>query len=186
MHDDLAAFLGGLEAFCEDTAVWGNGRFPLQITYYLCSKLPPLRYVSSVRAVVFRADEVLTLLDGRGDYYIVPGGRCENGEAVEATLRRELLEETGWTVRDPVLFSVIHFHHLSPKPNDHPYPHPDFLQLVYVANADEFRPEALEFDQYVIESAFRPISETYALLQEASQLALLSVAVLKRGIQTVF
>ncbi len=29
----------------------------------------------------------------------------------------------------------LHFEHLQPQPADHPWPHPDFLNLVVVANA---------------------------------------------------
>ncbi len=35
MNGDLAQFLEGLTSLATETAVWGNGRFPLEITYYL-------------------------------------------------------------------------------------------------------------------------------------------------------
>jgi 8-oxo-dGTP pyrophosphatase MutT (NUDIX family) len=176
MNEELADFLTDLEPLVRETAVWGNGRFPLEITYYLSSKLPPLAYVSSVRAVVFRERELLTLLDPNGEYYIVPGGRWEKGESVEEALCRELLEETGWTLCDAALLSVTHFHHLAPKPDDYPYPYPDFLQLVYVATAEQFIPEAIEFDQYVVESRFWGVQEIQPLLKNQAQLALLDAA----------
>ena len=61
MNSDLAEFLGGLESLVQETAVWGNGRFPLEITYYLTAELPPLAYVSSVRAVVVWEGDVLAV-----------------------------------------------------------------------------------------------------------------------------
>jgi 8-oxo-dGTP pyrophosphatase MutT (NUDIX family) len=47
------------------------------------------------------------------------------------TLHREVLEETGWTIRDARLIGLAHFQHLAPKPNHKRYPYPDFLHLVY-------------------------------------------------------
>ena len=182
MNEDLTKYLADLEPLVTDSAVWGNGRLPLTITYYLSSNLPPLAYVTSVRAVVFRAGEVLTVLDPSGEYYLAPGGRCETGESVEETLNREVLEETGWTVQNPALLSIIHFQHLSPKPDDYPHPHPDFLQLVYVAQADRFMPEAMVFDQYVVESKFWQLAAIRPLLKNPGQFALLAAAVDKMGL----
>jgi hypothetical protein len=67
-------------------------------------------------------------------------------------------------------------HHLAPKPDDYPYPYPDFLQLVYVATADQFIPEAIKFDHYVVESRFWCVQEIRPLLKNQAQLALLDVA----------
>jgi 8-oxo-dGTP pyrophosphatase MutT (NUDIX family) len=51
-------------------------------------------------------------------------------------MRREVLEETGWTLQDAVLLGPLHFQHLTPKPVDHPYAYPHFMQPIYVADAD--------------------------------------------------
>ena len=51
---------------------------------------------------------------------------------------REVLEETGWTIRDARLLGLAHFQHLTPKPVAYRYPYPNFLHLVYVANADRY------------------------------------------------
>ena len=177
MNDDLAEFLGGLEPLVQEMAVWGNGRLPLEVTYYLTTELPPLAYVSSVRAVVFRDGAVLVVRDPKGGYHIVPGGRGEKGETAVETLRREMLEETGWVLRDTTLLGVIHYHHLAPKPADYAYPHPDFLQLVYVAEAERFVPEAMVFDEYVVESHFWQVGEIRPLLRSPGQVSLLDAAI---------
>ena len=42
------------------------------------------------------------------------------------------MEETGWRV-DPErleMLGFIHARHFTPVPDDHPFPHPDFLQVV--------------------------------------------------------
>jgi ADP-ribose pyrophosphatase YjhB (NUDIX family) len=51
-----------------------------------------------------------------GSVHILPGGRRRGGESLEQTLRRELLEETGWTINQPQLLGVRHFHQFGPTP----------------------------------------------------------------------
>ena len=53
MNKDLSDFLVNGTLLYEESANWGPN-MPLQITLYLINRLPPLEYVSSVRAVVFR------------------------------------------------------------------------------------------------------------------------------------
>jgi len=120
MEPDLAAFLARHTPQTQESAVWGGGTHPLRITAYLGHELPPLAYVTSVRSVVFHDATALVLRD-RDGLHILPGGRREPGETIEETLRREVLEETGWTLRAPTLLGFLHFHHLSPRPPGHPY-----------------------------------------------------------------
>ena len=93
MNGDLVQFLEGLTPLATETAVWGNGRFPLEITYYLSSKQPP---------------------------------------------------------------------------------------LAFVATADQFIPEAIKFDHYVVESRFWYVKEIRLLLKNQAQVALLDAAIQKR------
>ncbi len=155
--------------------MWGG--LPLEATYYLADKLPSLDYVTSVRAVVFNDGAVLVIRDGDGNYFVVPGGRREAGEAIEATLRREIVEETGWQIVRPAYLGFVHYHHLGPRPAGFTYLYPDFLQLIYVARAGRFTPQATINDEYVVASSFVPLQAARQLKMSRSQQVLLEAAV---------
>ena len=116
--------------------MWAPHRFHL--TYYLAEQQPPLPYVASSRAVLVDGDDVL-VVRGPGGNHVMPGGRLEAGESTEDALRRELLEETGWTIARLQLIGFRHFHHLTPEPPGWTYPYPDFLQVVYACAPGEYR-----------------------------------------------
>jgi 8-oxo-dGTP pyrophosphatase MutT (NUDIX family) len=175
MGPDLAAFLARHRPSIQDSTVWGNGALPLRITAYLGQEPPPLAYVTSVRGIVVR-DGMVLVLRNRDALHIVPGGRRKTGETLEETLRREVLEETGWTLDAPTMLGFMHFHHLSPKPPDYPYPHPDFTQIVYVARADAYLPDARIADDYEIESGFCPPATVHALALTPSERLYLGTA----------
>jgi len=91
--------------------------------------------------------------------HILPGGRREVSESLLQTLEREVAEETGWTLTLVMLLGFKHFHHLSPKPADYPFPYPDFLQAIYAARPETYDPAARERNGYELEAQFRPIVE---------------------------
>ena len=134
----------------------------MRIRAYLSDLQPPLEFVSSVRSVVFSGDPVLVIRN-RDGIHVLPGGRREPGESIEATLRREVGEETGWTIDAPRLLGFLHFYHLSPKPRDYRYPYPDFLQPIFLSEAAEFDASCLLPDGYELEAGFHRISEVPSL-----------------------
>jgi 8-oxo-dGTP pyrophosphatase MutT (NUDIX family) len=122
-----------------------------------------------------RAEEILVLHDGIA-YRVLPGDRRESGESVGETLSREVLEETGYTVRSTLLLGFMHFHHLGPKPDGYAYPYPDFLQLVFVAQAGEFRPDHMVEDPFVQRSEMMRVADVVALLLSPGERVYLTVA----------
>lgn len=106
----------------------------LRARLHACAVLPDARLITSVRAVVFRGPSVV-VVSADGERHVMPGGRLEPGEALEDALRRELVEECGWTVGEPRLLALLHYHHLTPRPDGHRYPYPDFLQPIFLVEA---------------------------------------------------
>lgn len=180
MDPILERFLGALTQVGEGAVSWASGTLPLEERAYLTADLPPDPYITSVRAVVFKGEDVLVIHDATGAY-LVPGGRRKPGETLEETVRRELLEETGWAVGELLMMGIIHFHHLEPKPEGYAYAYPDFLHLIYCADADHHVPEAMLPDEWVVWSEFRPVREVQAMNFRAVQIALLNAAATLRG-----
>ncbi len=178
---ELRDFLRSGVLLFESRVAWGDGAIPLNVSCYLGKAAAPSGLVSSVRAIVFRKAEVLIVTEKSGGVYILPGGRVEQGEQPLVTLRREVLEETGWTIRSPRLLGWQHFHHLAPRPTDYPYPYPDFVWPIYLAEAQRFVPTAVIPDDYVFESRFRNIDEVKRLPINKGELLLLEAAVAMRA-----
>lgn len=179
MADELYAFLGEQVPVAVESAVWGNGRLPLQVTAYLSHQLPPLDYVTSVRCVTLRREAVLVVRDPDG-VHILPGGRRQSEETLLQTLHREVLEETGWRLSGETLLGFVHFHHLGPRPPDFPHLYPDFLQVVYTAEAEKYVPVAKEEDGYELSSAFCPLTHAPRLEIGPGERAFLETALQNR------
>lgn len=175
MDSDLAAFLGRRIPAATETVDWGDG-FRFRAAVYLGGAVPPLAFVTSVRAVVLRGGEVLVQRD-RTRRHVLPGGRREPGEAPEATLAREVREETGWSLRDTAPIGVLHYRHRAPRPPGYAYPYPDFLQMVYVGYAATFDPKVRLDDGFEIDTAFLPVAEARGLGLSRLDLVMLDAAV---------
>ena len=152
----LAEFLSPLTAFAEETRIWAP-LGTMRIACYLTDKMPPRRYVSSARAVVIDGDRVLLVQDP-DESHIIPGGRLEPGETPEDAMRREVIEETGWSLAFCTPIGVLHFTHVRPM-SEGQGTQPDFLQVVYAAIPGKYHPELKEADGYEIGSEFVSIDQ---------------------------
>ena len=171
----LEVFLTGRSPLTFETATWGT--LDLEIRYYASDELPPDHLVTSVRAVVMTPKRVLVIRDATGDEHIVPGGRRKAHESLEDTVRREVLEETCWTVADLSILAVGHFHITSPVPADYPYPNPDFLQLIYLTSPLELHDERATQDDWVAGCEMVPIDSLHERRISKPQQLLLTHAV---------
>ena len=175
----MAAFLRGRAPLAEEEMVWsGGGRRLVQTrsTYALERKAsPPLQLVTSVRAVLTRGSDIIVVRDPAG-CHIVPGGRLAEGEGLLDALKRELLEETGWSVRcEPALFAMFHYHIHSSRPDGYSYPYPDFLQLIYQAEAGRYDSGKIEVGGYELEAGFRARGAVKRLPLSSGEKALLEL-----------
>jgi 8-oxo-dGTP pyrophosphatase MutT (NUDIX family) len=132
---DLAAFLADLIPAASEDWHWPTIGQDFHVVGYLTAAEPPLDLVVSVRAIARRGDEVF-VFESEGETHAIPGGRREPGESPDATLVREIGEETGCAiVGTPRPLGVLHLRNLSSRRHDprYKYPYPDTLQWVFVA-----------------------------------------------------
>ena len=79
------------------------------------------------------------------------------------------------------MIGLVHFQHLTPKPDDHRYPYPDFLHLVYLATPDRYDAAQREVDGYELEAGFQPLTTVAALPISQGERALLRAAMQASG-----
>ena len=110
---------------------WGS----VSGTFRLIEAEPCDADVTNVTAVPYTARGwvVLVLGDGRPE---VPGGTREPGESIEATLRRELLEEAGAILESFKPFGVWDCVSTAEAPYRPHLPHPRFQRLVGVGRVE--------------------------------------------------
>lgn len=176
MRDDLAVFLADRDPGIVDEVVWGS-RMRFRVAAYLSDDMPPLRYVTSARAVVMRGERVLVAEDSDGRRHILPGGRLEASELPEVALHREILEETGWRIGSVRQLGVLHFRHLTPKPPDYRYPYPSFIQVIYRAEASRYGPGHIVDDDYVVSTELVPMPRLRAIALTLAERMFLDAAI---------
>lgn len=138
-HPGLTSVLASVTPAAVSETAWRNGTMPLRVSAYLGIAAIPDELIISVRCLVRVGDQVVVCTDRDGTTHALPGGRRQQGETLLATAAREVHEETGWLVQESGLHQLgwLHIEHLGPLPDDHPYPHPDFCQVVLAGRARE-------------------------------------------------
>ena len=164
----FGALIVGRTPSYEGEARWGS-QIHLSVRVFPCAEPPPTDLVTSVRGVVFKGAKVVVVDDGI-DSHVMPGGRIEPGETIGQTLARELREECGWSIPAPRLFAMICFRHLSARPDNYRYPYPDFLHLLFVGEAGDYRRSGLKrAGEIETGSRLVPISRALATLSVEQQ-----------------
>lgn len=138
-HPAMTKLLASTEvspAAVEETA-WANGTVPLRIVAHTRPAELPDELVTSVRCIVVVKHDIVVCSNRDGLLHPWAGGRREGDETSVETACREVHEETGWLLDPPSLRPLgwLHLEHLREQPDDHPWPHPDFLHLVYTGQA---------------------------------------------------
>lgn len=136
-HPELSARIEVLEPVASTIVHWGADReLPIRLCGYAGIAEVPDELVSSIRCIV-RANDGVVLCTNDHETHPWPGGRREPGELWADTACREVLEETGWKVDRDSLRPVgwLHYEYLTERPLDWSYPHPDFIQIIFVADA---------------------------------------------------
>ena len=168
-------FLKRCAPVATEKSVWRGGEIKLIVSAYLTDDQPPSELVSSVRALVFRGDNIL-LMRNRGGIHILPGGRIEPGETQLDALRREILEEAGVRITDIQGLGFIHLRHQTPKPPNYPYPYPDFFQPIFTSNFHSNSDAQRQPDDYEISAEFVPIARLSDMRIRSLELAFLDAA----------
>ncbi|MFE3148844.1 NUDIX hydrolase [Streptomyces sp. NPDC059218] len=123
------------------------------------SKAPRPR-VQLVIGIVRRGDEVLLVREGLGAdgemLWSLPGGGVEDGELMHEALRRELREETGLLVGDPVRTAFLM--HIDSEQ------HPSALAVAF--EIEEWSGDVAPEDGDIEQAAFFPLPDALRLLGE--------------------
>jgi ADP-ribose pyrophosphatase YjhB (NUDIX family) len=174
----FAASLAHREPLLDLEVQWPAQR--LRQRTYLGDIVCPADLTLSARAVVFKGSKVVVVRQDDGLHHIEPGGGLEPGETLEMAARREVLEETGWTIRDLRPLGFHHFHPLGEPTPRARYRWGDFLQPIFIAEAVSYRRAARDMTQIELGSRLTAIRRALVELP-ARQATLLGAAVVRRA-----
>jgi 8-oxo-dGTP pyrophosphatase MutT (NUDIX family) len=142
-------------------------------------RFPPELLISA-RAVVFKDSRVVVVDEIHGERHIEPGGGIEPGETVEQAVRREVAEESGWSVRALKPLGFHYLEPLTPKPAHSTRRWGAVVHAIFVTEAQSYSRAARDTTQ--IETGSRLTSIRRALIDlRPDQSALLRAAIVRRA-----
>ena len=171
--NDLEKLTDQLTAVAQTRWVWRNGTLPFDVRSYITNICPPKEYIVSVRCLVTQDDSVLVVRTQDDETHVLPGGHIELDESFEDAIRRELMEETGWSVSDLSYEGFICLTRLVPKPKEIQAPHPHFCHLIYSAQAKAHDASIKLDDDYEQSSDFIRYNAVIEMLDDPINLSFL-------------
>jgi ADP-ribose pyrophosphatase YjhB (NUDIX family) len=178
---DFAATLDRLSPLLDmDDIQWPHARLRRRI--FVGDHQWPQALTTSARAVVFRGSKVVVVRQSDGLRHIEPGGGLEAGETMEAAVRRELAEETGWSVGALKPLGFVHLQHLTrtPPPPGLTRRWGDMVHALFVTEAVTYTRAARDMSQIEVGSRLTPIRRALAELTD-DEATLLRAAVARRA-----
>ena len=169
---ELLRFLDGRSADFRQPLEFGGGKHRLILTAYLTVDQPPDSLILAGRALVLQDREVLVIKDPDGEH-VLPGGRREAGESPEDAVKREVLEEAGWTLRELEPFAALHLHYETPRPTGvGRVIYPDFIWQVFRAKPKDHVPDRRVIGDWEEDAYFRPVSAMIEVVEPYQRLLL--------------
>ncbi len=169
---ELRRFLAERSTDCCQPFEFGGGKHRLTLTAYLTVDQPPDSLILAGRALVLQDREVLVIKDPDGEH-VLPGGRREAGESPEDAVKREVLEEAGWTLRELEPFAALHLHYETPRPTGvGRVIYPDFIWQVFRATPQDHVPDRRVIGDWEEDAYFRPVSAMIEVVEPYQRLLL--------------
>jgi len=166
--------IAGLAPAAIDDAQWPTIRVRVR-TFVGVIDIPDV-LISSVRSVVLRRGQVVLVRERTGESHVTPGGRREAGESIEATVRREVLEECGWHVGRLVPIGCFYIVPLDPAPPaDFKYFWGEMIHLIHASDGVRYEPRARDRTQIEEGSRLQSVKRAMAEIP-AGQRAILNAA----------
>lgn len=140
----------------------------------------PVDLTTSVHGLCFLNDSILMVKDRDDRGWNIPGGHIENGETLEAALRRELREEAAASVRSLKPVGYYHIHIEGPEPENLKGPYPDGYMQVFFCSLRSLEPFASDHET-TARRLFPPIeARSLAWVKENTEIYCLGLDEAKR------